>query len=293
MQSELNVNVDDYHKNGYIVVPNLLTVTEIDNLKSDMIKICKGEKGHIKGLLESSQKDSDIDILSRYLAIHFPHKISDVVYQLLVKHDKTNKILTEIVGPNVKSMQSMMFMKGPGKTGQAWHQDEFYIPTRDRSLTASWISLDDATIETGCLWVIPGSHKKGILYPMKAHNDARFDPSKEAYSFPYTDADAVPVELKPGSAIFFNGYLLHRSLQNSTTLKFRRAFANHYMSAESFLPWNWDTRVPGYVTDLRDIIMVTGTDPYSYKGIENVTYPYIRAATKQEHIEKNFELNPL
>jgi ectoine hydroxylase-related dioxygenase (phytanoyl-CoA dioxygenase family) len=47
------------------------------------------------------------------------------------------------------------------------HQDEYYIPTRDRSLCASWIALDDATIDNGCLWVIPGSHRQGVIWPMK------------------------------------------------------------------------------------------------------------------------------
>ena len=64
-----------------------------------------------------------------------------------------------MIGPNVKAMQSMLFIKAEGKPGQAWHQDEYYIPTRDRSLTAAWIALDDATVENGCLWVLPGSHR--------------------------------------------------------------------------------------------------------------------------------------
>ncbi len=65
----------------------------------------------------------------------------------------------------------------------------------------------------------------------------------ESVSHPYTEADYVPVELSPGSAVFFNGYLLHRSLPNTTTSSFRRAFANHYMSAESMLPWTNDGRI--------------------------------------------------
>jgi hypothetical protein len=60
----------------------------------------------------------------------------------------------------------MMFMKGPGKPGQAPHQDEFFIPTRDTSLCASWIALDDVTVDNGGLWVIPGSHCHKTLYPM-------------------------------------------------------------------------------------------------------------------------------
>jgi ectoine hydroxylase-related dioxygenase (phytanoyl-CoA dioxygenase family) len=55
------------------------------------------------------------------------------------------KVLTDIIGPNVKMMQSMLFIKASGQPGQAWHQDEAHIPTRDRSLTAAWLALDDAT----------------------------------------------------------------------------------------------------------------------------------------------------
>ena len=41
-----------------------------------------------------------------------------------------------------------------------------------------------------------------------------FDCVVEAFDFPYTDDDAVPVEVTAGSIVFFNGYLLHRSLPN-------------------------------------------------------------------------------
>eukprot|EP01121_Diplochlamys_sp_Union-15-3_P016778 TRINITY_DN5775_c0_g1_i2.p1 TRINITY_DN5775_c0_g1~~TRINITY_DN5775_c0_g1_i2.p1 ORF type:complete len:127 (-),score=27.62 TRINITY_DN5775_c0_g1_i2:34-414(-) len=117
---------------------------------------------------------------------------------------------------------------------------------------------------------------------MKPHNDENYDASNIAYGFPYDDKDAIPVELKAGSAVFFNGYLLHKSLKNKTTDKYRRAFANHYLSAESLLPWNWDGRIKGHVEDNRDIVMVTGDDPYAHKGLEDNFYPFIRADTKQE-----------
>src|SRR4028119_2021289 len=124
------------------------------------------------------------------------------------------------------------------------------------------MALDDATVENGCLWVLPGSHKTGIIYPAHRHADQRFDCTGEA-EFPFRDEDAVPVEVKAGSIVFFNGYLLHRSLPNKTQGAFRRALVNHYMSAESLLPW----RFPGAdgrmaLADHRDIVLVAGRDPY-------------------------------
>ena len=76
------------------------------------------------------------------------------------------------------------------------------------------------------------------------HHDARFDATPTAFGFPYTDDDWVPLELTKGSGVFFNGYLLHRSLPNKSATSYRRAFANHYMSAESLLPWTNDGRLP-------------------------------------------------
>jgi phytanoyl-CoA hydroxylase len=77
--------------------------------------------------------------------------------------------------------------------------------------------------------------------------------------------------------LLFNGYLLHRSLPNTARNGLRRALANHYMSAQSLLPW---TRPPHDVHvakwDCRDIVMVAGHDPYAWRGITDVTQPYIR-----------------
>jgi ectoine hydroxylase-related dioxygenase (phytanoyl-CoA dioxygenase family) len=171
----------------------------------------------------------------------------------------------------------MLFIKAAGKPGQAWHQDEYYIPTRDRSLTGAWIAMDNATVENGCLWVIPGSHKHGILWPQHTHDDRRFDCAGEAGGYPYTDEDAIPVEVNAGSVVVFNGYLLHRSLPNRAQSGYRRALVNHYMSAQSLLPWHPPKEGQSVSThDYRDIVMIAGKDPYAWKGIDDITRPHVR-----------------
>ena len=174
-------------------------------------------------------------------------------------------------------MQSMLFIKATGKPGQAWHQDEYFIPTRDRTLTGAWIALDDATIENGCLWIVPGSHKRGMLWPQHDHDDPRFDCAGETYGFPYTDEDSIPVEVKAGSLVFFNGYLLHRSFPNRAQSGYRRVLVNHYMSAESLLPWRGPKEGQHMATaDYRDIVMIAGEDPYPWKMYEEMAAPKVR-----------------
>ena len=97
---------------------------------------------------------------------------------------------------------------------------------------------------------------------------AEFDVTKSAYDFPYRDEDAVPVEVPAGSVVFFNGYLLHRSLRNRAAAVSAARSCIHYMSAESLLPWTCGGRVPP-TQDNRDVVLVAGEDPYAWKGLED------------------------
>ncbi|MFF0885241.1 phytanoyl-CoA dioxygenase family protein [Streptomyces sp. NPDC003456] len=265
-----------YRADGYLVVPQLLAASEIDALRHEAGRIGRGELGAVDGLQPAAADASDDEAARRFLCVHFPHKLSALMHSVL-SHPEIVATLTGLIGPDVKAMQSMLFTKGEGRPGQAWHQDEFWIPTRDRSLTGVWIAMDDATVENGCLWALPGSHRTGVLYPDREHTDQRFDCTVESYGFPYEDDDAVPLEVKAGDVIFFNGYLLHRSLPNTGRHGMRRALVNHYMSAQSVLPWQSppaDVHIGKW--DYRDIVLVAGTDPYAYRGTPSLSAPMVR-----------------
>ncbi len=275
--TETNGSIGDfYRENGYLVVPNALSQSELEELRAETLSVCRGERGEVRGFEPTVPGESDEETQRRYLCIHFPHKISSVMKRYLAT-PRMVEVLTDIIGPNVKCMQSMLFIKATGKPGQAWHQDEDFIPTRDRSLVGGWIAMDDATVENGCLWLIPGSHRHGVLWPMERQDDSRFDCTDESTGFPYSDADAIPVEVKAGSIVFFNGYLLHRSFPNRADSGFRRVLVNHYMSAQSLLPWRPPQAGEGMaLADYRDIVMVAGVDPYAYKGNEDLASPHVR-----------------
>src|SRR5699024_10623417 len=217
--------VEHYRQYGFAIIDRALDPDELTGITTEAVRLCAGDLGEIGRGEPRRPGASDQDLRRRHLCIHNPHKASEAVAAALAS-PRIVRYLTAVIGPNVKAMQSMLFIKSEGKPGQAWHQDEFFIPTRDRSLTATWIALDDATIENGCLWVLPGSHASGVIHPAREHDDPDFDCSTEAYGFPYRDEDAVPVELSAGQAVVFNGYLLHRSLKNSGRHGFRRALTN-------------------------------------------------------------------
>jgi ectoine hydroxylase-related dioxygenase (phytanoyl-CoA dioxygenase family) len=257
----------------------MLSQEDCDRLLVEAAEIGRGNRGAVRGIAKLPDNLDDTEVLSRYLTVQFPHKASELIRDEFIAHPAIAKALSHLIGPNVKCMQSMLFIKPSGKPGQAWHQDEHFIPTRDRSLAGVWLALDDATIENGCLWVRPGSHADGVIYDTTPHGSADFDSGNHLTGTP-DDADmGIPVEVKRGTAVIFNGYLHHRSLPNRAPAgTFRRALVNHYMSANSMLPWDWDGRISP-TRDMRDIVMVCGNDPYSWKGVDDITYAFLRAET--------------
>lgn len=259
--------VDD----GFVVVNDAVSRADLDAIVADAAKFARGEYPVINppALPDGA---SDDEALQHVLAVHFPHWVSQVALDM-INHPGIAGVVHQIAGAHlahwdgaVKCCQSMLFVKGPGMPGQAWHQDERYIPTRDRSLLGAWLAIDDATVDNGCLWVVPGSHRNGYLWPAGPHGDAdEYDTSDQAYGF--DDSRAIPVEVPAGSVVFFNGYLLHRSLKNRTA-GFRRALVFHYMNAWSLLPWKTNGTVHGLDIPLLDsrAVVPVGPDPYADRG---------------------------
>jgi phytanoyl-CoA hydroxylase len=262
-------DVARYVDDGFLVVPGLVSRAEVERSRDDALRFARGEYP-VANLPDLPESAGDEERLGAILAVHFPHWVSEVALDL-VRHPGVVSVLSRITGAHlahwdgrVKCMQSMLFLKPPGLQGQAWHQDERYIPTRDRSLVGAWIALDDANVDNGCLWVLPGSHRSGVIWPTREHGRPdEFDVSDEAYGF---DAQgAVPVPVAAGDVVFFNGYLLHRSLRNRSDQK-RRALVNHYMSGTSLLPWGLGSDVA--TRDFRNVVLVAGDDPYPWKELD-------------------------
>jgi phytanoyl-CoA hydroxylase len=109
------------------------------------------------------------------------------------------------------------------RTELPWHQDNGYTPLVPEEYVTCWLALDDAELENGCLWVIPGSHRQGTL---AHHNGA--GPFRVGHDGP--DTDGVPVPVARGSVLVFSSLLMHRSGPNVTDRQ-RRAWIIQYCSA--------------------------------------------------------------
>ena len=269
-----DANAAFYREQGFLLAPGLLAPDEIESIRAEAVAILRGERGGVEGLVETDPGATDREVLAAYNAVHFPHKVSDRIADVIA-HPALAGVLTRVVSPNVKCMQSMLFTKGPGKPGQSWHQDEYFIPTRDRSLTGVWIAVDDADEANGCLWVVPGSHRPAVIRRRVPYGGDQFGDADTAELSAEDEAAAVPVPVRSGGVLFFDGHLLHASNRNTTGDRTRLALVLHTMSAESMLPWDNGGRL-GPTADMRDVVMVAGTDPHAWKGTADLHVPFLR-----------------
>ncbi len=256
-----------FRNHGYVICPNLLDTEQVAAIRDAIPAVLDANREEL-GLSGREDVPDPVRLLDETLCVHHVHKMAPAFLDL-AGNPKILRVLSKIIGPQVKFIQSQLFVKPPGFPGNPWHQDEGPIPTRDRSLVAVWIALDDSTKENGCLRVIPGTHRSGYLYPTREHGKTdEFDFTTEAFGFDTRSLEHM--ELRPGSAVFFHGYLLHGSLRNEST-SYRRALTFHYMNGYSQLPWY------GGRGDYRDIYPVLGEDPYSWKGYLEQSIPHLRA----------------
>lgn len=149
-------------------------------------------------------------------------------------------LVPRLVGAPGTLATSFLWAKPPQLGSEKpWHQDLAFAPpgfdTATHSVVTVWVAVDPATEDNGCLQFVPGSHRHGLL---PHHGDLERGPDQPPLAGavePHADPDrlfpgvpAVSVPLAPGSAVAFDGRVLHRSAPNTTTAQPRTAISYVY-----------------------------------------------------------------
>jgi len=136
-------------------------------------------------------------------------------------------------------LQGMYIFKQPKIGGEvACHQDSTFLYTEPAEIAGLWFALEDATLENGCLWAIPGGHKLGLKsrWLRSATGTMKFEVFD---SSPWPEEKLLPLEVRKGSLIVLNGLLPHKSLANRSA-KSRHAYTLHVISGNCRYPeTNW------------------------------------------------------
>lgn len=146
----------------------------------------------------------------------------------VVRDRRILEVVASLLGDDLDVFLSQFIFKWPTAYGQPWHQDSYYFPFKPDRQVGVWVAANRATIQNGCLWVLPGSHAE----PIHEHvPDTR--PNATTAYVEIVDHDMsgqIPVEMEPGDVLFFDSHLMHRSTDNESD-DLRAAYVVHYASA--------------------------------------------------------------
>src|SRR5436305_10451531 len=125
----------------------------------------KADRGvTIQGLEAPPANLSPMEKAQFFLRIHMLHR-KLALHERYMLHPRVLDALEVLIGPDVLAMQTMLFLKPPGKPGQGWHQDTYYIPTHPDTLCGAWIAIDACDEQNGAMWFAQGSNNEPVFPP--------------------------------------------------------------------------------------------------------------------------------
>lgn len=213
--------IDAYRRDGFIVIHGFSTPEELALMQTIYDELFEKRAGREVGDefdLAGADADDDRPVLPQILS---PSKYAPELLQTLAVAN-ARAIAKQVLGPAGEFGGDHAILK-PAKYGAAtpWHQDEAYWdPALDYDSFSIWLPLSGASVESGCLHFIPGSHLGEVIPHRPIGGDPRIH-GLEAIAVDTSNAVAVPLEA--GSVTVHHNRTLHYAGPNLTEQP-RRAY---------------------------------------------------------------------
>lgn len=196
-----------YNTNGYLLVKGVFTKAEAAHFRQEAHDIITRLSAHasLDATWGAARKTSDD---AQKTAIYHCHNVQfySAALTRLISDERFTAIAAGILGTeNVQLHHNKLFIKPPEKGSPfPMHQDAPFFPHHNHSMIAGVVHFDDAPLEKGCIRVVPGSHKLGMLEHLP--EGGWHLPFSQ---YPIESSVACPAEA--GDVLFFSYLTIHGS----------------------------------------------------------------------------------
>ncbi len=214
-------------------------------------------------------------------SLHYKSKIHTLLTSpyVLATLPAALDVVEALIGPDILLYNVTYIIKEPNTaTHVSWHQDLTYWGLSDDDQVSMWLALSPATLDSGCMQMLPGSHINGML-PHEATDDASNVLLQGQTVKDIDTGNAVACTLEPGEASFHHGWTLHASMPNISNDR-RIGLNIQYLA-----PHVRQTK-----HDLDTAILVRGEDKYKHFNIDTPAQSDLDPAAikKQEELEEHY-----
>ncbi|MET3114557.1 phytanoyl-CoA hydroxylase [Pedobacter sp. CG_S7] len=223
--------IKDFQTNGFIVIEDFLSPEELEKWRIAVMEAVSERKGiKMPGKDVQVGMDDGINDDSAYFS-----KVFDQLLNLWQTNDKVKEVMlderirkmaAQLSGADgIRIWHDQALFKRPWANPTSWHLDTPFWSFSDRKALSIWVALDDATLENGCLYFIPGSFKETTFENQGIGKN--MDGIFQAYP-QFAQTVSVSAKMKAGSCSFHNGLTIHGAGANMTS-GHRRAMTCAYM----------------------------------------------------------------
>ena len=261
--------IKSFEQNGYLVLENFVSQEDCDKLRGRASKIVEdfdsSESVNIfttneqtrysdHFFLESGNKircffEEEAFDQNGYLKQpkefsinkigHAMHDL-DPVFDSFSRTEELGAVAKDVGFEDPRILQSMYIFKQPKIGGEVgFHQDATFLYTEPISVKGFWFALEDASLENGCMWAIPGGHRKDLKSRFFRNEKGDGTEMEIIDDSPWETSKLVPLEVRAGSMIVLHGLLPHMSHANRSEST-RHAYTMHIIEGLADYPeWNW------------------------------------------------------
>ena len=230
MNTQLNSNqIEFYRENGFLIIDEFLFGSELTSWQD---AVDRAVSQHLRcDDLYHNQKGEDNYYKNVFVQCVNLWKTNELVRELILNQD-LGKMASDLAGiSGVRLYHDHAMIKQPWANPTNFHVDNPYDPFYSHHAIMFWIALDDVTVQNGCLYFLPGTHKSctfevgGILGETGIGELFREYPE-------WAEIEPYTAEMKAGAGVFINGLTAHAAGSNMTTQP-RRAFAMLFMPEDA------------------------------------------------------------
>ncbi len=215
--------IAQYHADGYVVPRFRLPAAEVAALCEALDALIRDNPGVRPEKLVSAHIEGDNGEGVR----------GSAAFLKLARDARIVELVSGVIGDDVVLWGCHVFCKPAGDGYETpWHQDGHYWPIRPLANCTAWVALEPSTAENGCLRVIPGSHRGGVLHPHLHEDRSDLTLNQRMADGAFDEADAVDIELEPGQMSLHDVYMIHGAAPNRSS-KRRTGVALRYMPSSS------------------------------------------------------------
>lgn len=190
-----------YDRDGFVVPLNIISSAQTQVLRADF---------------EAAESELAGDPDRLRLLYAYPDRLLPS-FDRLIRHENLIAAATAVLGADLMVWSAGLFVK-EAKSPKivSWHQDLTYWGLDDAEETTCWFAFSPASVDSGCMKFVPGSHRQSIVAHVDTYAENNLLSRGQEIAVDVREEDGVAAELKPGQASMHHGHLFHASGPNTT-----------------------------------------------------------------------------